>query len=166
MKKEWKSSFMKMALEVSTHSTCIRLQIGCLIVKGNRIISMGYNGVPSGHKHCNDYFNEEYSVPIKCEFRKDHPEFDNMHKVFSDEKELHAEQNAISFAARNGIETDNTVLYTTMSPCNNCSKLIIAAGIKEVFYLEEYDRSIKGIALMEESGIFVVKWELNEKVTS
>ena len=140
MNNKWKTTFMKIAQEIATHSTCTRLQVGCVIVKDKRVVSMGYNGTPKGHCHCNENFEKGVYT-------------DEAHRIFSDKNELHAEQNAIAFAAKGGISINNNIMFVTMSPCNSCSKLIIASGIREVYYLEEYDRSIDGLRLMKKSKI-------------
>ena len=130
--KNLNSFFMDIAEKFSTLSTCERLKVGAVITKNNRIISTGYNGVPSGLKHC-------------CEIHKDIdfsiPENNEMHKKFSAHYELHAEQNAIVEAAKNGIALNDSILYTTVEPCDYCRKLIAQSGIKKVFYRYKYDRN-------------------------
>jgi len=75
------------------------------------------------------------------------------HHKFSEKNEIHAEQNAIGFASRNGLSTKDSDLYISVSPCIYCAKLIWAAGIKNVYYIEEYDRSIEGIEFLNENNI-------------
>lgn len=131
---------------IKLRSTCSRIQVGTLLILDGRIISMGWNGVPPKHKHCNLNswdFNKESDV--------------EKHRIFSDENELHSECNALMFAAKHGIKTDNSDLYVNISPCTSCAKLIIAAGIKNVYYEIEYDRSTKGIKLLKESGVKIYK---------
>lgn len=129
-------TFYNVAKEIQKRSTCIRVKVAALIIKNGRIISMGWNGTPSGTQHCEEYFSK-----ITDTFLEDH------HK-FAVENEIHAEQNAIAFAARNGIGTDNTEMICTLSPCLSCAKLIIAAGIKKLYYIEKYDRE-EGIVAIE-----------------
>ena len=123
---------MDIAEKFSTLSTCERLKVGAVITKNNRIISTGYNGVPSGLQHC-------------CEIHKgidfSIPENNEMHKKFSTHYELHAEQNAIVEAAKNGIALNGSILYTTVEPCDYCRKLIAQSGIKKVYYRYKYDRN-------------------------
>lgn len=117
--------------------TCLRAKVGCLIEKGGRIISIGYVGAPSGQPHC---------LEAGC--------------CIEDNgciRGIHAEANAIGFAARNGISTEGAVLYTTVSPCVKCSQLIVASGIKKVVYLEEY-RILKGMEYLIENGIRVERY--------
>ena len=133
--------FMEIAEKFSALSTCGRLKVGAVITKNNRIISTGYNGVPSGLQHC-------------CEIHKgidfSIPENNDMHKQFSAQYELHAEQNAIVEAAKNGIALNGSILYTTVEPCDYCRKLIAQSGIKKVFYRYKYDRNNKESDLIAE----------------
>lgn len=108
--------FMRMANEVAQLSYAKRNKVGCLIVKDGQIISMGYNGMPSG-----DSFGNE------CEIN-------NVTKPAV----LHAESNALMKLAKTTFSSNDAILYTTLSPCFECSKLIIQAGIKEIFYRELY----------------------------
>lgn len=140
--------FMEIAEKFSTLSTCGRLKVGAVITKNNRIISTGYNGVPSGLQHC-------------CEIHKDIdfsiPENNEMHKRFSTQYELHAEQNAIVEAAKNGIALNGSILYTTVEPCDYCRKLIAQSGIKNVFYRYKYDRNNKESDLIAEKLGLIIK---------
>ena len=140
--------FMEIAEKFSTLSTCGRFKVGAIITKNNRIISTGYNGVPSGLQHC-------------CEIHKDIdfsiPENNEMHKQFSIQYELHAEQNAIVEAAKNGIALNGSILYTTVEPCDYCRKLIAQSGIKNVFYRYKYDRNNKKSDLIAEKLGLIIK---------
>lgn len=140
--------FMEIAEKFSTLSTCGRLKVGAVITKNNRIISTGYNGVPSGLQHC-------------CEIHKgidfSIPENNEMHKQFSAQYELHAEQNAIVEAAKNGIALNGSILYTTVEPCDYCRKLIAQSGIKDVFYRYKYDRNNKESDLIAEKLGLIIK---------
>ena len=131
-------TFKDILAVVEKNSTCARLKVGALLVKDGRIVSTGWNGAVSGSTHCTSIFNKD--------------NFEGHHK-FSEERELHAEQNAIAYAARNGIATDGAELYVSISPCSNCAKLIIASGIKRVYYKESYDRSSAGLELLFDSNI-------------
>jgi len=159
----WDESFMRMAKEVSQHSTCCKIQVGCVIVRDKRVISIGYNGTPSGHEHCEDYFrkmahpDDLAKTPDLNEVRvlMDHPNFKEYHRIYQKSNELHAEQNAIAFAAKRGIPTEDCSLYVTHSPCNDCSKLIIAAGISTVYFDIKYDGEEQGLELMKKSNIVI-----------
>lgn len=134
--------FMDIAYKVSIQSTCISKKVGAIITKDNRIISIGYNGVPSGIKHCNEVFSEKTKE----------------HSIFTRVKEVHAEMNAVLYALKNGISLENTVLYCTLSPCNNCCKLIYTSGIKKIVYSETHDtvEELLGLTfLKEECNILV-----------
>ena len=122
---------MEVAKSWATRATCTRAQIGAVLAKENRIISTGYNGAPSKSSHC--------ERDVNCfEHRKCY-------------RTIHAEANCIAFAARYGILTEGSVLYTTVSPCVECAKLIINAGVQCVIYLEEYhDATAHQILLLAE----------------
>lgn len=122
-----------MARVWATNSYCKRRQVGALIVKDRMIISDGYNGTPSGFENeCED--EENHSKPYV----------------------LHAEANAITKVAKSNNSSEGATLYITASPCMDCAKLIIQAGIVRVVYADEY-RIIDGIELLEKAGIEVVQ---------
>lgn len=125
--------FAKIAYIVAARSTCPRARVGAVLVKDNRIISTGYNGAPSGLHHCDDF---------GCEID------DNG----SCTRTVHAEANVIAFAAKNGIPTQGSTLYTTVAPCYTCAKLLINAGVKEVVYMEPY-RLDDGLRILADCGV-------------
>lgn len=116
--------FMQIARVVATRATCLRRQVGAVIVKGKQIVSTGYNGAPAGHKHCLDIGCAREGVPSgqRSEICRG----------------AHAEQNAINFAARFGIPIEGATLYTTHYPCSWCAKSIVNAGIQTVVFGEDY----------------------------
>ena len=124
--------YMRMARVWAENSYCIRRQVGALMVKDQRIISDGYNGTPSGFENV-------------CE------DENNVSKPYV----LHAEANAISKVARSHNSSDGATLYVTASPCLECSKLIIQAGVRRVVYGELY-RLTDGIDLLRRAGIEVI----------
>lgn len=147
-----------MAELVAQQSTCCRMQVGAVLVKDNRVISIGFNGTPTGQEHCEDHFAKLYAA----EMTEQYPSFEDYHasRTFYDahgkwsiENELHAEQNAILFAAKNGIATAGSTLYVTYSPCVHCAKVIVTAGITRVFYKNLYDRSQDGLIFLEKNGL-------------
>lgn len=150
--------FINMAELVAGQSTCCRLNVGAILVKDNRVISIGFNGVPSGQLHCEDHFMEIYKKSFTAkyvdyaEFTKSR-DFYDLHGQWSIDNELHAEQNAILFAAKNGISTDGSHLYITLSPCVHCAKIIATSGIEKVFFKELYDRSQEGVNFLNKNGI-------------
>ena len=124
--------YLRMAMIWAENSYCQRRQVGALIVKDKMIISDGYNGTPSGFENV-------------CE------DENNVTKPYV----LHAEANAITKIARSGNNSDGATLYVTDSPCIECAKLIIQAGIKRVVYAKEY-RLKEGIELLKRAGIEVI----------
>lgn len=126
MRPNWDEYFMEITHVVAKRSTCLRRQVGALIVKENRILATGYNGAPSGLKHCGEIgcVREEKGVPSG-----------ERHELC---RGLHAEQNAIIQAATHGISIQGGNFYITHQPCVLCAKMIINAGIKKVFYQGQY----------------------------
>ena len=132
-------AYLKMCKTWSELSHCKRNKVGALIVKNKMIISDGYNGTPSKYKE------------NKCE-----DDNNNSHWYV-----LHAEANAMLKCAKNGISCKDGTLYITMSPCKECSKLVIQSGITKIFYIEEY-RNIDGLKFLKENNIKVIKVDENE----
>jgi len=138
---DWHGYFMEIAKQVATRSNCIKRKIGCVIVKDRRIISTGYNGTPRGVKNCN-----ENGCP-RCNA------WGEPGKALSECFCSHAEENAIVQAAYHGISTKGASLYVTFSPCLTCAKMIINAGIREVYYNANYPLTENAKALLKEAGI-------------
>lgn len=126
---------METAILWSKRGTCSRLQVGCVLSRDGRIVSIGYNGAPRGIPHCDHTRNPEASCTMAT----------------------HAEANALSFAARHGIDTLDSILHTTHSPCMSCSHLLINAGVREVYYLTEF-RDASGIDFLRMAGVGV--WQM------
>tara|TARA_B100001250_G_C19469380_1_gene643800 strand:- start:75 stop:509 length:435 start_codon:yes stop_codon:yes gene_type:complete len=114
----WEKYFINIALEVAKRSTCDRKNVGAVIIRDKTILSTGYNGSIRGLPHCDEVGHEMV----------------NNHCV----RTTHAEANAIVQAAKNGVKIDNSEIYVTASPCYDCFKLIINAGIQKIYYLEFY----------------------------
>ena len=129
--------YLRMAKVWAENSYCLRRQVGALVVKDKMIISDGYNGTPSGFENI-------------CE------DDNNVTKPYV----LHAEANAITKLARSNNNSDGATIYITASPCIECAKLIIQAGIKRVVYGEKY-RLTDGIELLERANIEVVYVDIN-----
>ena len=127
--KNYSKMFMDFAIITANQSNCVKYKVGAVIVKDNRIIIQGYNGTISGFINCNDKFGD-----CCINNKKDRIE----HNIWSQAFEVHAEMNIISYAAKKGISLENTIMYCTFSPCNNCLKHLIQAGIKKVIYKNEY----------------------------
>lgn len=111
----WDEYFKQITYLVSTRSSCEKLHVGCLFVKDNRIIAQGYNGYITGCEH---------KMVIK----------DN-HNIGT----IHAEQNAITDCAKRGVSCNNSTAYITHFPCLNCTKMLCAAGIKNILYINDYN---------------------------
>ena len=128
--------FLKSAYLLGQESKCVSKQVGAILVHEYRIISTGYNGTPAGHANCNQVFNPK--------------NFDREeHHKFSKQCELHAETNAIAFAAKHGNATNDSIMFCTLEPCDDCIKLMIASGVKSVYYLFDYDYSDKNNPLRQ-----------------
>ena len=141
MKKKWVDAFMDTAERFAQLSSAKRLQVGAVVVKENRITSIGYNGMPSG------WTNE-------CE-EQVHGSDDSVY-LTTKEEVIHAEANAISKLARDGESGNGASLFCTHAPCIHCAKLIYGAGISKVYYRDTY-RDTKGIDFLEKCNIEVEK---------
>lgn len=115
---DWDTYFINIAFMVSSRSTCPRKSVGAVIVKNNAILSTGYNGSMSGAPHC---------IDVGCMMENDHCV-----------ATIHAEANAIIHAARHGVAIDGATIYVTASPCWNCFKMLVNAGIRRICYSEFY----------------------------
>ncbi len=129
----WDEYFMSIALLASCRSACSRLHVGSVIVRDNRIISMGYNGFLAGCAHKSHVINGHEQATI------------------------HSEINAISDCAKRGVSLNNSTIYVTHYPCINCFKSIAACGIKIIKYLEDYKNDPLIIELAQEAGIEIIK---------
>jgi dCMP deaminase len=125
-------TLLDVAQVIAQRSTCNRLQVGALIARDGRILSTGYNGPPSGMKHCHHVVDEPCEIAV------------------------HAEANAIVFAARYGMSTDGAEMYMTHAPCLTCAKLIINAGILVVYYETPF-RDMSGVNLLFDTRVRVYR---------
>lgn len=124
---------MDLAQNLSRKSHCVKIHVGAVLTKDTRIVSLGYNGPPAGTHNC-DLEWPEHGCPRDSKG--------------SCSLALHAEQNAILYAAKNNVSMDGCTLYVTLSPCLACARIIYTMGIKKVFYLESYAQ-FKGIPMDE-----------------
>lgn len=125
-------------------SYCEKKKVGAVIAKDGRILATGYNGTVSGFDNtCETY-----------DFLND--------KLVTSPYVIHAEQNALMFCAKNGIPTDGTTMYITLSPCETCAKLIVQAGIKRVVFLEYY-KDLGGLEFLQLAGVELVYWEVKQQ---
>ncbi len=136
----WDEYFMEMAEVAEKRSTCTRRRVGALIVKDNRIMATGYNGVPTGIRHCSERgcLREELQVPSG-----------QRHELC---RGLHAEQNAIIQAAHLGQSIAGGTLYCTTQPCVICAKMIINAGIKRIVVRQGYPDEL-AVEMLSEAGL-------------
>ena len=136
----WDEYFITLANEVATRTTCMRRGVGAVIVKDKRILATGYNGAPSGVRHCFETgcLREQLGVPSG-----------HRHEIC---RGLHAEQNAIVQAARYGIDISGASIYVNTQPCVVCAKMLINAGIVEVIYENPYPDEL-AMQMLEEAGI-------------
>ena len=140
MKEKYVKAHMKAAQVYAELSTAKRLQVGCVIVKDNTIIGIGYNGMPSGWDNvCETVKFKDFTGTV---LMKSKPEV------------LHAETNAIAKVSRSSNSTDNADLFVTHAPCLECAKLIYQSGIKSVFYRDTY-RSEEGIKFLQKCNVEV-----------
>jgi dCMP deaminase len=135
---------MNITALVAQRSTCTRRAVGAIIVKDKRILSTGYNGAPSGIRHCLEVgcLRESLQVPSG-----------ERHELC---RGIHAEQNAIIQAAYHGVSVNNAVLYCTNQPCAICAKMIINAGIKKIYYQSGYTDALAQ-EMLSEAGIDLIK---------
>jgi len=136
----WDEYFLRIAAEVSGRSTCLRRQVGAILVLDKYILATGYNGSPSGIPHCADVgcLRDQMQVPSG-----------ERHELC---RGLHAEQNAILQAAKHGTRIDGATLYATHHPCSLCAKMLINAGIRRIVIREDYPDQL-GKDLLATAGI-------------
>ncbi|WP_343532179.1 dCMP deaminase family protein [Pedobacter sp.] len=130
MAKSFNEIYMNLASDLAGRSHCVRAHVGAVLTKDTRIISIGYNGPPPGTHNCDEEWPEtgcDRDSKGSCSLA------------------LHAEENAILYAVKNGSKIEGATLYTTLSPCIACARLILSSGIKEVFYRDSY-AAYKGLA--------------------
>ncbi len=147
----WDEYFMQITHLVAERSTCLRRKVGALLVKDKRILTTGYNGAPSGLKHCLDVgcLREKMNIPSgqRQELCRG----------------LHAEQNAIIQAAIMGVKIDGATLYCTTFPCVTCAKMLINANIKKIIYASGYPDELSE-EMLAEAGIDLIKIEYNKSL--
>jgi len=142
----WDAYFMKIARDVSERSTCLRRQLGAILVKDKRILATGYNGAPSGLPHCEEVgcLREQQGVPSG-----------ERHELC---RGLHAEMNALLQAAAYGIEAKGATLYCTAQPCSLCAKMLINVGIRRIVVADDYPDELSQ-TLLAEAGIEVERFD-------
>ncbi|WP_090559248.1 deoxycytidylate deaminase [Pedobacter hartonius] len=139
---------MNLAVDLAARSHCVRAQVGAVLTKDTRIISIGYNGPPAGTHNCDEEWPDAGCARDSrgsCSLA------------------LHAEENAILYAARNGSKIEGGTLFTTLSPCIACARLILSSGIKVVVYKDSYAEykglpSDEGVDFLKRFGVEVNKY--------
>jgi len=155
MKTKFINAYMDVAHRFAKLSTAKRLQVGAIIVKDDRIISIGYNGMPSG-------WTNECETKIYCDDGDWREQTDKLHdewityKLVTKDEVIHAEANAILKLARDGESGNGSSLFCTHAPCIHCAKLIHGAGITKVYYRESY-RDTLGLDFLQKCNIEVKK---------
>jgi dCMP deaminase len=146
--------FMNLALDLAKRSHRVKAQVGAVLTKDTRIISIGYNGPPAGTHNCDEEFPIEgcpRDTKGSCSLA------------------LHAEENAILYAAKNGSQLEGTTLYCTLSPCISCARLIFQSGIKKVYFHSSYAQYKglavdEGVAFLRKFGVETVQYQLDEVI--
>lgn len=139
--------YMELAENLAGKSHCVKIRVGAVITKDTRIVSLGYNGPPAGTHNCDIEWPEvgcPRSAKGGCSLA------------------LHAEENAILYAAKNRLTLENATIYITLSPCLSCARLIYTTGIKKVYYINSYAafkglKEEEGIVFLETFGVEVIK---------
>lgn len=149
-KKSFDHIYMHLAADLAARSHCVRAQVGAVLTKDTRIISIGYNGPPPGTHNCDEEWPErgcDRDSRGSCSLA------------------LHAEENAILYASKNGSKIEGSTLYTTLSPCIACARLILSSGIKKVLYMDSYAEykglpSDEGVDFLRRFGVEVNKYQI------
>ena len=142
----WHEYFMNLARQAATRSTCLRRQVGAVLVRDKRVLATGYNGSPRGVAHCLDIgcLRDQLGIPSgeRAELCR----------------AIHAEQNAIIQAAVHGVGIEGATLYTTLHPCILCAKMLINCGVREIHYFEGYPDELSA-AMIAEAGVTLIEEE-------
>ncbi|PLK43574.1 dCMP deaminase family protein [Emticicia sp. TH156] len=151
-KPDFDDIFMNLAKSLALRSHCVKAQVGAVLAKDTRIISIGYNGPPSGTHNCDEEYPET-GCPRDSKG--------------SCSLALHAEQNAILYASKNGANLEGSTLYVTLSPCIACARVIFSMKIKRVIFLESYAKykgipTDEGVDFLRKFGIDVEQYGGNQ----
>jgi len=144
--------YMDLAVKLAQRSHCVKAQVGAVLTKETRIISLGYNGPPAGTHNCDIEFPLE-GCPRDSKG--------------SCSLALHAEQNAILYAAKNNVSMQNATLYVTLSPCISCARVIYTTGIQKVYYKNSYAKfkglaNDEGVDFLRRFGVEVIEYKTGE----
>lgn len=148
-KPSFDSIFMNLAIDLAARSHCVKAQVGAVLTKDTRIISIGYNGPPAGTHNCDEEWPESgcpRDSKNSCSLA------------------LHAEENAILYAVKNGMNLSGSTLYVTLSPCISCARIIYSSGIKKVLFKASYAQykglpSDEGVDFLNKFGIECISYD-------
>jgi dCMP deaminase len=145
---EFDDIYMDLAVKIAQRSHCIKRHVGAVLAKETRIVSVGYNGPPAGTHNCDDEFGEEGCA---------------LDSKGSCSLAIHAEQNAILYAAKNKVNVKGSTLYVSLSPCLACARIIYTMGINRVVYLNSYAEykglpSDEGLDFLSKFGVSIEKY--------
>jgi dCMP deaminase len=148
MKPSFDDIYMELAENLAKRSHCVKAQVGAVLTKDTRIVSLGYNGPPAGTHNCDEVWPEE-GCPRDSKG--------------SCSLALHAEQNAILYASKNNVSIEGSTLYVTLSPCIACARVIFTTGIRKVYYLNSYAdfkglKSDEGVDFLQKFGVEVIRY--------
>ncbi len=154
MKPSFNDIYMELAEKLAQRSHCVKAQVGAVLTKDTRIISLGYNGPPAGTHNC----DIEFPV-VGCP----------RDSKGSCSLALHAEQNAILYAAKNNVSMENATLYVTLSPCIACARVIYTTGIQKVYFKDSYAKykglpNDEGVDFLRRFGVEVIEYKKNNEV--
>lgn len=148
--------YMELAQNLARKSHCVKIKVGSVLTKDTRIISIGYNGPPAGTHNCDEKWPDS-GCPRDSKG--------------SCSLALHAEQNAILYASKNGVPIDGCTLYVTLSPCLACARIIYSMGIKKVIFFESYAKykglsSDEGVDFLKSFGVEVNQYVSPEELVN
>ena len=154
MKPSFDDIYMELAENLAKRSHCVKAQVGAVLTKDTRIVSLGYNGPPAGTHNCDEVWPEE-GCPRDSKG--------------SCSLALHAEQNAILYASKNNVSVEGATLYVTLSPCIACARVIFTTGIRKVYYLHSYAdfkglKMDEGVDFLQKFGVEVIRYKKQESV--
>jgi dCMP deaminase len=149
----WDEYFSRIALEVSKRSTCMRRQVGAILVLDKRILATGYNGAPRGVRHCRE---------VGCLRAKHNVPSGTRHELC---RGLHAEMNALIQAATHGVRVQDATLYSTTFPCSLCAKMLINGGVRRIVAQSDYADPLAK-ELLSEAGVLVELFDTQRHTTT
>lgn len=152
MRPSFDDIYMELAENLARRSHCVKAQVGAVLTKDTRIVSLGYNGPPAGTHNCDEVWPAE-GCPRDSKG--------------SCSLALHAEQNAILYASKNNVSIEGSTLYVTLSPCIACARVIFTTGIRKVYYLNSYAdfkglKSDEGVDFLQKFGVEVIRYKKKE----